>query len=60
MKLKGDDDRHLHRILFKDGKAIDRAAMFFTTGCVQRSDLWQTLGPAVAINRALLKDEGLG
>jgi thioredoxin reductase len=104
VKLEGDDDGHLHRILFKDGEAIDRAAMFFTTGCAQRSDLWQTLGckrdekggiisdpiteessvpgvyvagdasrdvllvavaiaegakAAVAINRALLKDDGL-
>ena len=105
VKLEGDDDGHLQRIRLIDGKAVDRAAMFFTTGCTQRSDLWQTLGcrrdekggiisdpiteesnvpgvyvagdasrdvllvavaiaegakAAVAINRALLKDEGLG
>jgi thioredoxin reductase len=105
VKLEGDNDGHLKRICLKDGKAVDRAAMFFTTRCTQRSDLWQTLGcrrdekggiisdpitgesslpgvyvagdasrdvllvavaiaegakAAVAINRALLKDEGLG
>lgn len=104
-KLEGDDNGHLQCILFKNGEAIDRVAMFFTTGCAQRSDLWQTLGckrdekggiisdpiteessvpgvyvagdasrdvllvavaiaegakAAVAINRALLKDDGLG
>jgi thioredoxin reductase len=105
VKLEGDNDGHLQRICLIDGKAVDRAAMFFTTGCAQRSDLWKTLGcrrdekggiirdpeteessvpgvyvagdasrdvllvavaiaegakAAVAINRALLKDEGLG
>ena len=105
VKLEGDETGQLHCIRFKDGEAIDRAAMFFTTNCVQRSDLWQTLGckrdqkggiisdpiteessvpgvyvagdasrdvlllavaiaegakAAVAINRALLKDDGLG
>ncbi|HEX2449068.1 MAG TPA: NAD(P)/FAD-dependent oxidoreductase [Methyloceanibacter sp.] len=104
-KLEGDNDGHLQRICFEDGTARDRAAMFFTTGCAQRSDLWQMLGckrdekggiisdpiteessvpgvyvagdasrdvlliavaiaegakAAVAINRALLKDDGLG
>jgi thioredoxin reductase len=103
-KLEGDDDGHLQRIVFAGGEAIDRNAMFFTTGCVQRSDLWEQLGckrddkggiisdpvteessvqgiyvagdasrdvlllavaigegakAAVAINRALLKDDGL-
>ena len=105
VRLEGDDDGHLQRICFAEGIALDRAAMFFTTGCTQQSDLWQTLGckrdekggiirdpeteensvpgvyvagdasrdvllvavaiaegakAAVAINRALLKDEGLG
>jgi thioredoxin reductase len=105
VRLEGDDAGHLHRILFKDGETVDRAAMFLPTGCAQRSNLWQTLGckrdekgdiisdpvteesstpgvyvagdasrdvlllavviaegakAAVAINRALLKDDGLG
>jgi thioredoxin reductase len=105
MKLEGNEIGQLQCIRFKDGEAIDRAAMFFTTSCVQRSNLWQTLGckrdqkggiishpiteessvpgvyvagdasrdvlllavaiaegakAAVAINRALLKDDGIG
>ena len=105
VKLEGDCEGHLQRICFEDGIALDRAAMFFTTNCAQRSDLSQTLGcrrdekggiitdpeteessvpgvyvagdasrdvllvavaiaegakAAVAINRALLKDDGLG
>ena len=105
VRLEGDNDGHLQRICLIDGKAVDRVAMFFTTGCIERSDLWKTLGcrrdkkggiirnpeteessvpgvyvagdasrdvllvaiaiaegakAAVAINRALLKDEGLG
>jgi thioredoxin reductase len=105
VKLEGDKDGQLQRIRFKDGFALDRAAMFFTTSCAQRSDLSQMLGcrrdekggiitdpeteessvpgvyvagdasrdvllvavaiaegakAAVAINRALLKDDGLG
>jgi thioredoxin reductase len=105
VKLEGDNDGHLQRICFAEGIALDCAVLFFTTGCAQRSDLWQTLGckrdekggiitdpiteessvrgvyvagdasrdvlfvavaiaegakAAVAINRALLKDEGLG
>jgi thioredoxin reductase len=105
VKLEGDKDGHLQRIHFEDGIALDRAAMFFTTSCAQRSDLSQMLGcrrdkkggiitdpeteessvpgvyvagdasrdvllvavaiaegakAAVAINRALLKDDGLG
>jgi thioredoxin reductase len=105
VKLEGDKDGHLQRIHFKDGIALDRAAMFFATSCAQRSELSQMLGcrrdekggiitdpeteessvpgvyvagdasrdvllvavaiaegakAAVAINRALLKDDGLG
>jgi thioredoxin reductase len=105
VKLEGEEPGQLHCIRFKDGEAIDRAAMFFTTSCAQRSNLWQMLGckrdekggiisdpiteessvpgvyvagdasrdvlllavaiaegakAAVAINRALLKDDGLG
>jgi thioredoxin reductase len=44
VKLEGDNDGYLQRICLIDGKAVDRAAMFFTTGCAQRSDLWKTLG----------------
>jgi thioredoxin reductase len=105
LKLEGNNDGDLQRIRLADGSAVDRAAMFFTTSCAQRSDLWNTLGckrdekggiirhpeteessvpgvyvagdasrdvllvavaiaegakAAVAINRALLKDQGLG
>jgi thioredoxin reductase len=105
IKLEGDNEGHLQRICFKDGIALDRAVMFFTTSCAQRSDLSQMLGcrrdekggiitdpeteessvagvyvagdasrdvllvavaiaegakAAVAINRALLKEKGLG
>jgi thioredoxin reductase len=105
IKLEGDNEGRLQRICFQDGLVLDRAAMFFTTGCTQRSDLSQVLGcrrdekggiitdpeteessvpgvyvagdasrdvllvavaiaegakAAVAINRALLKNDGLG
>jgi len=105
VKFEGDNDGRLQRICFEEGTALDRAAMFFTTSCAQRSDLSQMLGcrrdekggiitdpeteetsvpgvyvagdasrdvllvavaiaegakAAVAINRALLKDQGLG
>lgn len=43
-KLEGDQDGHLHRICFANGSIIERTSLFFTTGCVQRSDLWETLG----------------
>jgi thioredoxin reductase len=102
-KIEGDD--HLERICFTDGNVMKRTALFFTTGCKQRSDLWERLGckrdekggiisdpiteessvpgvyvagdasrdvllvavaiaegakAAVAINRMLLKEDGLG
>jgi thioredoxin reductase len=104
-KLDGDDQGHLHRICFTNGKSVDSTALFFTTGCMQRSDLSERLGcnrdekggiisdplteestvpgvyvagdasrdvlliavaiaegakAAVAINRSLLKEDGLG
>jgi thioredoxin reductase len=104
-KLEGDDQGHLHRICFTNGKSVDSTALFFTTGCMQRSDLSERLGcnrdekggiisdplteestvpgvyvagdasrdvlliavaiaegakAAVAINRSLLKEDGLG
>ncbi len=34
----------LRRIRFEDGSHIDREAMFFSTGCHQKSDLWRALG----------------
>jgi thioredoxin reductase len=43
-KLEGDQNGHLHRICFADGTVIERAALFFSTGCTQRSDLWASLG----------------
>jgi thioredoxin reductase len=102
--LEGTADGALQRIRLESGKMLKRAAIFFTTGCHQRSDLSASLGCArdekggiivdpvteessvpgvyvagdasrdvllvavaiaegakagVAINRALLKDEGL-
>jgi thioredoxin reductase len=43
-KLAGTDDGSLHTIHLQSGQALKREAMFFTTGCVQHSDLWATLG----------------
>jgi thioredoxin reductase len=44
VKLEGDDKGCLQRICFADGSVLERTALFFSTGCVQRSDLWQRLG----------------
>jgi thioredoxin reductase len=43
-ELEGDDDGYLQRIRLADGSVLERTALFFTTGCVQRSDLWERLG----------------
>ena len=43
--LEGDDSV-LRRIRFDGGSYIERSALFFSTGCHQRSDLWQALGCA--------------
>jgi thioredoxin reductase len=43
-KLEGDNNGHLQRICFTDGTVMERAALFFTTGCSQRSDLSERLG----------------
>jgi thioredoxin reductase len=104
-RLEGAADGALRAIHLQTGEAVERAAMFFTTGCRQRSDLSTRLGCArdekggiitdpvteessvkgvyvagdasrevllvavaiaegakagVAINRALLKEDGLG
>jgi len=104
-RLEGTPNGDLHTIHLQDGTALKRTAMFFTTSCVQHSDLSATLGcvrdekggivtdpvtgessvpgvyvagdasrdvllvavaiaegamAGVAINRALLKDDGLG
>jgi thioredoxin reductase len=42
--LEGDDKGCLQRIYFTDGSVLERTALFFTTGCVQGSDLSETLG----------------
>jgi thioredoxin reductase len=42
-RLEGDNEGHLQRICFTDGQVLERTAMFFTTGCSQRSDLWERL-----------------
>jgi thioredoxin reductase len=104
-RLEGTDDGALQKIHLQNGKALKRAAMFFTTGCRQGSQLSASLGcardekggivtdplteessvrgvyvagdasrdvllvavaiaegakAAVAINRTLLQDDGLG
>ena len=104
-RLEGTDDGALQKIHLQSGKALKRAAIFFTTGCRQGSELSASLGcardkksgiitdpvteessvrgvyvagdasrdvllvavaiaegakAAVAINRALLQDAGLG
>lgn len=104
-RLDGTADGALRAIHLRTGEAVERAAMFFTTGCRQRSDLSARLGctrdekggiitdpvteessvkgvyvagdasrevllvavaiaegakAGVAINRALLKEDGLG
>jgi thioredoxin reductase len=104
-RLEGTDDGALKKIHLQNGKALERAAIFFTTGCRQGSELSAALGcardekggiitdpvteessvrgvyvggdasrdvllvavaiaegakAAVAINRALLQDDGLG
>jgi thioredoxin reductase len=41
--LEGDGGR-LKRIRFQSGIAIERSALFFTTGCHQKSDLSKILG----------------
>lgn len=103
--LEGRDDGALQKIHLQNGKTLKRAAIFFTTGCRQGSELSASLGcardeksgiitdpvteessvrgvyvagdasrdvllvavaiaegakAAVAINRALLQDDGLG
>ena len=40
------DGSVLRRIRFDDGSHIERSALFFSTGCHQRSDLWRALGCA--------------
>lgn len=36
----------LRQIQFSDGTHLERAALFFSTGCHQRSDIWRALGCA--------------
>ena len=43
-RLESGDDGLLHRVVFDDGSAIERRALFFTTGQYQRSDLLVRLG----------------
>ena len=45
-RLEGTGDGALQRIHLQSGKALERAAIFFTTGCRQRSDLSASLGCA--------------
>jgi thioredoxin reductase len=104
-RLEGTEEGDLRKIHLRNGQAVERAAMFFTTGCSQSSDLSARLGCArdekggivtdpdteessvsgvyvagdasrdvllvafaiaegskagMAINRALLKEDGLG
>jgi thioredoxin reductase len=43
-RLEGGPGHSLRLIRLQSGEAITRSALFFTTGCVQRSDLWASLG----------------
>jgi thioredoxin reductase len=43
-KPGGTEDGHLHTIHLQSGKSLARNALFFTTGCTQRSDLSASLG----------------
>lgn len=43
-RLESGDDGLLQRVVFDDGSAIERRALFFTTGQYQRSDLLLRLG----------------
>lgn len=45
-KLEGTEDGALQRIHLQSGKALNRSAIFFTTGCHQTSDLSAALGCA--------------
>jgi thioredoxin reductase len=45
-KLEGTDDGALQNIRLQSGKTLRRAAIFFTTGCRQSSDLSAVLGCA--------------
>lgn len=45
-RLEGTDDGALREIHLKSGRVLKRAAMFFTTGCRQSSDLSALLGCA--------------
>ena len=45
-KLEGTGDGALQKIHLQNGKALERAAIFFTTGCRQSSDLSAALGCA--------------
>jgi thioredoxin reductase len=46
VRLEGTDDGALQKIHLQNGKALERAAIFFTTGCRQGSDLSAALGCA--------------
>jgi thioredoxin reductase len=45
-KLEGTEAGALKSIQLRDGKYLERTALFFTTGCHQRSDLSTVLGCA--------------
>jgi thioredoxin reductase len=44
VKLEGTDAGALRSIRLQSGRALERTAIFFTTGCRQGSDLWASLG----------------
>jgi thioredoxin reductase len=44
LQLEGTEHGYLHTIRLQSGQALKRSAMFFTTGCVQSSDLSASLG----------------
>jgi thioredoxin reductase len=55
-KLEGTGDGALKTIHLQGGKSLKRSALFFTTGCRQRSDLSAVLGCARDKNGGIVTD----
>jgi thioredoxin reductase len=55
-KLEGTEDGALKSIHLQGGKLLKRTALFFTTGCHQRSDLSAILGCARDKNGGIVTD----
>lgn len=55
-RLEGTSNGELRRIVFRSGASLGRTALFFTTGCSQRSSLWQELGCARDEKNGIITD----